>query len=246
MFRNLRAEEIECRIGNMKDKQNAEKGYSILLYKDARCDMQILDETVGPFNWSREHKELKGVIYCGVTINNANAHVAPLGVSATKWDAGSESNTEAQKGEASDSFKRACVNWGIGRELYTAPFIWVQGYSKYEKFKVHSIDYEGKTITSLAIVDSKGKVAYSFGSQRKPKQPPQPAEVIRISEAQAAELSTLIMNTGTNLVKFFDFFGVGDVNDFTVEMYNKAVAMLQQKAKAVAFSGEGLPEAMKG
>lgn len=112
-FRALRADEVECRIGTC-----SEKGVSLLLYKDARCDMRVLDETVGPMNWQRVH-----------TRDNANCTVmlwdSEKGQWISKEDTGTESNTEAEKGLASDSFKRACTNWGIGRELYTSPFIWV-------------------------------------------------------------------------------------------------------------------------
>ena len=113
MFRDLRSDEIECRIG--RAKQN---GVSLLLYKDARCDQAILDETVGPMNWQRHHSR-----------DNANCIVSIWDDVKCQWiekeDTGTESNTEKEKGLASDSFKRACVNWGIGRELYTAPFIWI-------------------------------------------------------------------------------------------------------------------------
>ncbi len=158
-FRNLRADEIECRVNQINDK-----GLTLLLYKDARCDMNILDETVGPMYWQREHKELKGNIYCGVTIfDKETVH------SATKWDSGKESNTEAVKGEASDSFKRACVNWGIGRELYTAPFIYIPAtkctieknqkgnYVTKDKFKVAGIKYDKGNIIALAITNQKGE-----------------------------------------------------------------------------------------
>lgn len=113
-FRKLRADEIDCRIGQIK-----ENGLSLLLYKDARCDMNVLDETVGAMNWKREH-----------TRDNKNCIVSIWDEDKKQWiskeDTGTESNTEAEKGLASDSFKRACVNWGIGRELYTAPFIWIK------------------------------------------------------------------------------------------------------------------------
>lgn len=160
-FRKLLANEIECRIGTVKEG----KGMSLLLYKNSRTDMDLLDETVGSLNWQRDHKELKGVIYCGVSILDERS-----GNWVTKWDAGSESYTEKEKGEASDSFKRACVNIGIGRELYTAPFIWITGYNKFEKFKVAEITYLGNDINHLVIVDSKGKVAFSTrGKSYKPK-----------------------------------------------------------------------------
>lgn len=112
-FRTLRADEIECRVSQISDK-----GLLLLLYKDARCDQNVLDETVGPLNWQRHHSR-----------ENANCTVSIWDADKKQWiekeDTGTESNTEAQKGLASDSFKRACFNWGIGRELYTAPRIFI-------------------------------------------------------------------------------------------------------------------------
>lgn len=141
-FRKLKADEIECRIGQIKAT-----GLTLLLYKDARCDMNVLDETVGPLNWKREH-----------TRDNRNCIVSIYDENKKEWvskeDTGTESNTEADKGLASDSFKRACVNWGIGRELYTAPFIWVKKedcnisatsgdrFRCYDKFKVVKLTYK--------------------------------------------------------------------------------------------------------
>ena len=160
-FRKLKAEEIECRIGSVHAR-----GFTLLLYKDARVDMTILDETVGPLNWQRDHKEIKGVVYCGVGIKSMGIEYGEPadGEWAWKWDAGSESYTEKEKGEASDSFKRACVNWGIGRELYTAPFISInakteqdgRGYKLVRKsdgygYKVAAIEYEGDRIAYLEI-----------------------------------------------------------------------------------------------
>ncbi len=112
-FRLLKADEIDVRVATIN-----EKGCSLLLYKDARCDMNILDETVGADNWQRRHYDCKGNLFCSVGIMTCGEWI-------WKDDCGAESYTEKEKGEASDSFKRACVNWGIGRELYTAPFIWV-------------------------------------------------------------------------------------------------------------------------
>lgn len=157
-FRTLEANEISCRVN-----QIGEKGLTLLLYKDARVDMDILDETVGPMFWQREHKELKGNIYCGVSIFDGKQW-------ATKWDSGSESNTEAEKGEASDSFKRACVNWGIGRELYTAPFIYIPAektniyknekgkWATKDSFTVEAIKYnKDREIIALSIKNKAGK-----------------------------------------------------------------------------------------
>ncbi len=163
VFRDLRADEIECRVQQVKDN-----GLILLLYKDARVDMNILDEKVGSASWQREHYECKGNLFCRVGIDVNAVEKAPGGERwVWKSDCGTESNTEAQKGEASDSFKRACFNWGIGRELYTAPFTWIpsdkcniregknaQGrtvYSCYDKFAVEKIIIENKQITALAI-----------------------------------------------------------------------------------------------
>ena len=148
-FRDLRADEIECRVQSVKGN-----GLVLLLYKDARVDMNILDETVGSANWQREHYECKGNLFCRVGIKID-------GEWTWKSDCGTESNTEAQKGEASDSFKRACFNWGIGRELYTAPFTWIPSEKCnisngkcYDKFIVEKIIIENKQIVALAIYNT--------------------------------------------------------------------------------------------
>lgn len=156
-FRDLRADEIECRVQSVKAN-----GLVLLLYKDARVDMNILDETVGSSNWQREHYECKGNLFCRVGID-VGTHEGKVERWVFKSDCGTESNTEAQKGEASDSFKRACFNWGIGRELYTSPFTWIpsdkcnisegKNGSKqcFDKFVVEKIIIESKQITALAI-----------------------------------------------------------------------------------------------
>lgn len=147
-FRDLRADEIDCRIKVVKSS-----GVSILLYKDARVDQNILDETVGPLNWQRSHEMIDGNLYCTVSIFNEERNTWVY-----KQDVGTESNTEKEKGQASDSFKRACFNWGIGRELYTAPFIWINaadckisGQKCNDKFIVDQILIEDKTIVALTI-----------------------------------------------------------------------------------------------
>lgn len=165
-FRTLRADEIDCRIATVK-----KNGLSLLLYKDARCDMNILDETVGPENWQRSHSR-----------DNANCTVSIWDDVKGQWiakeDTGTESFTEKEKGLASDSFKRACFNWGIGRELYTAPFIWVaasnceitpkadkKGFTCYDSFYVSNIEYDSNNvITALQIKHSKThRVVYEKG-----------------------------------------------------------------------------------
>lgn len=183
-FRDLRADEIECRAQSVK-----ENGLVLLLYKDARVDMNILDETVGQERWQREHYECKGNLFCrvGICVDTKKGDaIFPEWV--WKSDCGTESNTEAQKGEASDSFKRACFNWGIGRELYTAPFTWISAencnikekkdrtgkasYVCYDNFVVNSITIVDKRITALEIYNTTKKcIAFTFGKNKAPEKP---------------------------------------------------------------------------
>jgi hypothetical protein len=156
MFRKLKASEIEVRVQSIKEG----KGAVLLLYKDARCDMNILDETVGAFNWKRQH-----------TRDNANCIVSIWDEAKEQWiskeDTGTESNTEAAKGLASDSFKRACFNWGIGRELYTSPFIWItwDKFNKYDKYTVEKIAYDEQGISGLSIKNGEGKRVFVWQSK---------------------------------------------------------------------------------
>jgi len=181
-FRTLRADEVECRVSQV-DKWNGRR-LQLLLYKDARCDMNVLDETVGPMNWQRQHGR-----------DNANCIVSIWDDEKKDWiskeDTGTESNTEAAKGLASDSFKRACVNWGIGRELYTAPtirvwqdtksgpnFDWLERNGQVEfkpiaEFYVSTMTVEEGRITSLQIRNRRkdDKIVFDFDEKKKaPKQ----------------------------------------------------------------------------
>lgn len=205
-FRDLRANEIDCRVQSVKyDEKHLDKsGIVLLLYKDARVDMNILDETVGTENWQREHYEVKGNLFCRVGIREGI-------VSDWVWksDCGVESNTEAQKGEASDSFKRACFNWGIGRELYTAPFIWIPadkcniksnnkgGYACYDNFEVSDIVIENKEIKGLVIKNSKTKaVVFEFGT-KKPK-----ADTAPLEKTPRQKLLAKLEEKGINATEF--------------------------------------------
>lgn len=165
-FRMLNADEIDCRVGTVTDK-----GVSLLMYKDARVDMRLLDEVVGPMNWKREHELINGNLFCTVSIRDEKT-----GDWVSKQDVGVESNTEKEKGQASDAFKRACFNWGIGRELYTCPFVWINlGESEWKtlsngkkqpktRFSVKDIQYKDGKVTNLVIVDDKGQVRYTSGN----------------------------------------------------------------------------------
>lgn len=167
-FRKLKANEIDCRVGNVSKNGN---GYSLLLYKDARVDMSILDETFGWDGWQREHEFKDGKLYCKVKIWSDR-----LNQWIVKEDVGTESYTEKEKGQASDSFKRACVNIGIGRELYTAPFIWIQGGDpKKDKWEVQEITYnEVGEIGSLKLIEQKSKKTWNFSTTQTVKKETKP------------------------------------------------------------------------
>lgn len=157
MFRDLREDEIEVRVA-----QATEYGVTLLLYKNARTDMDILDETVGQANWQNRFYEHKGILFCSLGINVH--YKEPLKDPCWIWkdDAGTESNTEAEKGNASDARKRAGFAWGIGRELYTSPVIKIRTsdcnlkqyngkYKCFDSFEVEKIRIENKRIVGLAI-----------------------------------------------------------------------------------------------
>lgn len=152
-MRYLEASEVECRIGRIS--QNGR--LNLLLYKDARCDMRVLDEVFGPENWQCEYSENKGTLFCRIGVLTSNGWV-------WKEDAGAPSNVEAQKGEASDAFKRAGFRWCIGRELYTAPDIWIDkgNYTLsngkcYDEFQVEAMEVSEGRITHLSIRNAKLK-----------------------------------------------------------------------------------------
>ena len=258
MFRGLRPDEIEVRVG-----QITQKGASLLLYKDARCDMNILDETYGSMWWQRDHKEIKGNLYSGVSVYNDT-----LKEWVWKWDCGTESNTEKEKGEASDSFKRACFNLGIGRELYTSGSIFVpcetvkNKYDKYDlanKFmfygaKVSKIEYaetdNKRVITSVEVTDKNGKVLYSSGKPVKTKPdakkstddiPDERADAI-LAEAEATmndpvtseQLDMLVAVTKdmppSTLSRLAKAYEVADLADLTRQQWAEAMEKIR-KAK---------------
>lgn len=170
LFRTLRADEIDCRIAQIKVENGKPQWLSLLLYKDARCDQNILDETFGAFGWQKKY-----------TRDNRNCIVSVWDDKKEQWiekeDTGTESNTEKEKGLASDSFKRACFCWGIGRALYTAPFIKITSdkcniqYKNgraacYDNFVVTDIDYKNGNICYLTIKNNRtGKECFRWGKK---------------------------------------------------------------------------------
>jgi len=179
----LTAQDVECRVQSVSKNKAGRVGAVLLIYKDARVDMRILDQVFGPSNWQRTHEVINGNLFCNIDIWDDTKKTW-----IRKQDVGVESNTEKEKGQASDAFKRAGFNVGIGRELYTAPFIYVelvdseyyverQGQKEIyrcfpsTRFSVTHIGYnDRREITELVIVDRNGNVRFDMnGKAEAPK-----------------------------------------------------------------------------
>lgn len=223
-IRLLKAEEIECRVGMI-----SEKGLSLLLYKDARVDMKILDEVYGSSNWQRKHEVIGGNLYCTVSIWDEKKQQW-----IAKMDVGTKSNTEKEKGEASDSFKRACFSIGIGRELYTAPFIWISAekvdihkkadrYVTYDKFKVSGLSYnENREIKDISIVNQNGKIVYQLKSTSE-----------KNTNEHIEGINQELRRTGIALDTVLKRYGVSSIEEMDENTYKKAMNSLKRtKPKA--------------
>lgn len=209
-FRDLKKEEVEVRV------QSTNKGgyTTLLLYKDARCDMNILDETVGALNWKREH-----------TRNNSNCIVSIWDSEKSQWiskeDTGTESRSEAEKGLASDSFKRACFNWGIGRELYTAPKISVKGLGDYPVLEVTNLEIKDKKITKLEISQEKNgekTVVYTYPNKRNytPKPTP-PKTAVKLTKEPETKTSNMDKKTFDALMKLSEIMKAKGIKEEVIK-----------------------------
>lgn len=237
-FRKLEANEIDCRVSTV-----SEKGCSVLLYKDARCDMNILDECVGAMNWTRSHS--RDNANCTVSIWDSEKNVW-----VSKEDTGTESNTEKEKGLASDSFKRACFNWGIGRELYTAPFIWVTNSSCkieknpktgkatcYDKFSVREIGYDEKgCICALDIWNNtQKKPAFRFGMTGGEPFKNKPVFIsVPMQKALCAELDRV----GKTYEGMLEWLKIQSLEEITVEQFDKLMDSLTKHPDKVRIPPE--------
>ena len=220
-FRLLRADEIDCRISICN-----QYGVVLLLYKDARCDQNILDETVGAFNWQRKH-----------TRDNANCIVSIWDEEKKQWiekeDTGKESYTEKEKGLASDSFKRACFNWGIGRELYTAPYMLVfkKDLATYEEvvqgkkwtcrdsFKVSDIQYIDDKIVYVKVLNLKTKNEIEFGIPAKAQAENQKIENSVIDEVKVKALIARCEKEDVSIDKILKLYKVSKLEELTELKY---------------------------
>lgn len=232
-IRLLRAEEIECRVSAVN-----EKGLSLLLYKDARVDQRILDETFGMFGWKRSHQCIEGNLYCTVEIRDSKT-----GEWIAKQDVGTMGYAEKEKSQASDSFKRACFNWGIGRELYTAPFIWIPAnmvqikkkekedrYYCNERFTVASIAYgEAREIVSLEVDNHSGKAVFTWKSEGTAgrKKPEEPAQ-----EERRKALEMELKRTGVGMEEVQKRYRIKDPASMSEEMYGRVMSALAKTKSA--------------
>lgn len=237
-IRALRADEIEVRVG-----QVTEKGVSLLLYKDARCDKRILDEVFGIHNWANSYTEIKGNLYCAIQLFDERT-----GMWVQKMDCGVESNTEKEKGEASDAFKRACFNIGIGRELYTKIFIFINTPTKlkttlsngkkvyeladpYQKWYVADIqtNMEKEKIEYLQIADSKNNIVFTYGKKtinpvkkEEPKTEIKKEETVQVlSKEQLDELMKTSNGRGDVVVRVAKDNGYDNPRKIKVEDFEK-------------------------
>ena len=249
-IRLLKANEIECRVSIVK-----ENGVSLLLYKDARVDQRILDETFGLFGWKRSHQCIDGNLYCTVAVYDKET-----GEWVAKQDVGTMGYAEKEKSQASDSFKRACFNWGIGRELYTAPFIWVpaagisikrNGDKLYcsDHFSVRSIAYNGdREISSLIIANDSNQrqVVYEMkATAEKPKKNADSGEKNKrqsktatsntstLSDTQMQSLEKELQRTGVEMEAVQERYKIRNTDSISDELYGKIMAALAKtKSKA--------------
>ena len=162
-MRNLRKDEIEVRVASTQNNVA-----QLLLYKTARTDAAILDETFGQFNWQCSYSEIKGNLFCTISVRDPNTNEW-----ISRSDCGVESNIEKEKGEASDAFKRAGFKFGVGVELYSTPRIKIpiEESDMYngrfcQTFSLKDIEISpDHKITSLTIQDRRGNVRYTYNAQ---------------------------------------------------------------------------------
>lgn len=250
VIRLLKANEIECRVSVVK-----ENGISLLLYKDARVDQRILDETFGLFGWKRSHQCIDGNLYCTVEIYDKEK-----GIWVAKQDVGTTGYAEKEKSQASDSFKRACFNWGIGRELYSAPFIWIPGANAAikkngdklycnDRFSVTSIAYnEDREIAGLTIINDskKGQVVYELkekgsktqktaktGERSKKRAGAAASGGSSLSAKQMQSLEKELQRTGVGMEAVQERYQIESASDISEDLYGKIMtALAKTESKA--------------
>ena len=244
-FRKLKASEIDARVATV-----TASGCSLLLYKDARADMNLLDETVGCLNWKREHQIIGDRLYCTVSIwdEKKNQWIS-------KQDVGTESYTEKEKGQASDSFKRACFNFGLGRELYTAPFIWIPNSkcnitekngkgTTYDRFIVDDIGYdEDGNINRLVIRNTgsayskRNDIVYQLGEAQTEEEKTQAkydkTAKEKITDMHVKSIRTTIEKNPEKMTEegLCKYFKIKKLEDMTMEQLQEYIRLMNEGGK---------------
>lgn len=222
-FRKLKADEIECRVGQVKKDGSK---YSVLLFKTARVDQSFLDEVVGAENWQSEHYEVKGKDFCKIGIRIERSDKPEW---VWKSDCGSESNIEAEKGEASDAFKRAGFQWGIGRELYSAPKIWLDSNVSPYDLEVGQIEYDESDKICTLVLSAKGKTVYQFrnGKGVTEKKKVEPQGVDHDTLERIRDIVAKLEFEGKNLDDILKFYGVKTIAEIPLEKWEKMLAKVR-------------------
>lgn len=252
-FRPLKADEIEIRVERV-----TKKGAWLLLYKNARVDMNILDEVVGASNWQRRHEVVNDNLFCTISVWDEDKQQW-----VGKQDVGVESFAAKEKGEASDSFKRAGTCWGIGRELYSAPRIFVvcktspkdsgKGFDLEDRYQfdgayVSYVSHDDKgEIKELALSDKKGVVIWSnMGKSTAPLDPTEPTEDDmdingKIGKIHKAALLKRLETIGFTEKKICDNYGIKSLDDMTIIQLancNEQLNKIEDKRRKQAEQGE--------
>ena len=216
LFRNLNKDEIEVRRARTFNNGKCE----LLLYKTARTDYNLLDETFGYYGWACQYKEENGILFCGIALKDPDTNTW-----IWRWNSGSEGNIEKEKAVASDALKRAGFAFGIGRELYTAPKIIVEPENDYTTFSVSEIGYDNKSrIVDLVIEDNKGSVVFNYHNGKKQKvQDVDPLDILTAICSELRESGEDYEELG----KFYKYYKERIVNFDSVS--NKTIYTLWKK-----------------
>ena len=238
-IRNLNPEEIECRVGKI-----TEQGITLLLYKNARVDQTILDEVFGICGWQRRHNMIGNELYCILSIWDDEKKQW-----VQKEDVGTESEYEKVKGAASDSFKRACFNIGIGRELYSAPFIYIPinkvrmgekngRKSVKDNFSVKMIQITpDKVITALEIVNQRSETVFIYQTSEAAAiqmmdSDDEKVQVQRISDGEIQILYAELGRTGVTMQQILKRYGITSIQELDEVTYKRALNGLKRTKSA--------------
>lgn len=228
-FRDLTKDEIQVRVAKVIGNHA-----NLLIYKDARVDINILNDVYGIGWWKKKYEMVGEYLTCIIyTYNKELKEWIPV------QDVGTESNFQAEKGAFSDAMKRACFNLGIGIELYTVKDIWVSltstDFTKDKKinqsFYVDKIKTENKIIKELVIIDRSGKVRFDMNNTKD-------IEDKAIEKLSPSDFKKYYVNEVTYLTKtkyknrHFHTIASGDLNKIR-EMLYKNLDTANEKTKSM-------------